>query len=188
MQKEIYTRALVLARRESGEWDGMISLFTEDYGKVMARAKSIRKITSKLSSHLQPLHFVFIRLAHLPGPRDGFGVIDCVADEKFLGVDAHRRFDLLPVLSFLDRFLCELETDRRLWAFLTKFFSSKFSYHEAAGELLSILGFDSRHASCARCAKKEAVSFLFYDQEFLCAACSLKVPSNKLFRIKRNGI
>ena len=46
------TQTLVLAIYDQGEHDRVYKLFTRDYGLVMAHARSIRKLESKLRFHL----------------------------------------------------------------------------------------------------------------------------------------
>lgn len=46
------TQALVIAIYDSGEHDRVYKLFTRDFGLVMAHARSIRKLESKLRFHL----------------------------------------------------------------------------------------------------------------------------------------
>ena len=48
------TKAIVLSCRPSGEDDCLVTLFTQAYGKIHARAISARKPTSKLRGHIEP--------------------------------------------------------------------------------------------------------------------------------------
>lgn len=45
--------AIVLKRRNVGEADRMITLFTQEYGKIRVIAKGIRRIQSRRASHLE---------------------------------------------------------------------------------------------------------------------------------------
>lgn len=50
----IYTvEGIVLKRRNSGEVDRIITLFTKEKGKLVVTAKGIRRITSKRAPHLE---------------------------------------------------------------------------------------------------------------------------------------
>ncbi|MFA6136178.1 MAG: recombination protein O N-terminal domain-containing protein [Candidatus Paceibacterota bacterium] len=176
--KEFYTRALVLGRRDINEVDGLISLFTQDYGKIVARAKSIRKIKSKLSAHIQPLNFIKVRLIKLAGPRDGFSIIDCVRDEDLSWPE--KRFDMLPILGLIDSMAFELQTDRKLWAFMVGIMGKKFEYSEVTRALLLVLGFDPKEGECFSCHSKDIFSFHKHDHIFLCKEHSLKIPQDKV--------
>jgi recombinational DNA repair protein (RecF pathway) len=48
------TEAIVIEHFDQGEHDRVYKLFTKDFGLVMAHAKSVRKLESKLRAHLLP--------------------------------------------------------------------------------------------------------------------------------------
>ncbi|HHB90836.1 MAG TPA: DNA repair protein RecO [Anaerolineae bacterium] len=57
------TRAIILKRREQGEADRVITLFTPEYGKRVVIAKGVRKPTSRKAGHLEPFTHVALLLA-----------------------------------------------------------------------------------------------------------------------------
>ena len=57
------TAAIVLRHTPVGETDRLITLYTQDYGKLRTFAKGIRKINSKLAGYLEPLNQVSILIA-----------------------------------------------------------------------------------------------------------------------------
>ena len=107
--EEYFTEALVLDKEPIGESDSLISLYTKELGKITARAISIRKITSKLSSHLEPLNFVDARLVH----KNRFQVVDALKTGR-LNSKAIGTLHLIKDLSG------EGEPDRDLWNLLKK--------------------------------------------------------------------
>lgn len=52
------TEGIIIKRRNSGEADRVITIFTKTYGKIQAKAMGVRRITSKRSSHLELLNLV----------------------------------------------------------------------------------------------------------------------------------
>lgn len=52
------TEAIVIESFDQGEHDRVYKLFTREFGLVMAHAKSIRKLESKLRAHMLPRSFV----------------------------------------------------------------------------------------------------------------------------------
>ena len=129
--REIFTRAIVLERNDSGEIDGRVVLFSEEYGKIVARVKSLRKITTKSSGHLQPLTFVKVRLSKLSGIRDGYTIIDCMQDDQMVGLETGKKHNLLSLMEFLSAFIFEGQKDKQLWGFLIdvfKFFINGMLY------------------------------------------------------------
>lgn len=57
------TEAIILRWRKLGEADRILTLFTPTFGKMEAKAKGVRKTTSRLSGHLQPLNRCQLQLA-----------------------------------------------------------------------------------------------------------------------------
>ena len=57
------TEAIVLRQRRLGEADRILTLLTPAYGKMDAKAKGVRKTTSRMSGHLQPLTRCIVQLA-----------------------------------------------------------------------------------------------------------------------------
>jgi len=57
------TRAVILKRREQGEADRVITLFTPEYGKRVVIAKGVRKPTSRKAGHLEPFTHASLMLA-----------------------------------------------------------------------------------------------------------------------------
>ncbi|HEY5640311.1 MAG TPA: DNA repair protein RecO [Dehalococcoidia bacterium] len=57
------TEAIILRGRKLGEADRILTLFTPAFGKMEAKAKGVRKTTSRLSGHLQPLNRCMLQLA-----------------------------------------------------------------------------------------------------------------------------
>lgn len=74
-----HTTGMVLRVSPSGENDRRASIYTHDHGKLEVFAKSARRITSKLSPHLEPLTLVDCYIAR--------GRVDHLA-----GIERHERF------------------------------------------------------------------------------------------------
>ena len=172
---EYFTNALVLGVEDSGEMDKSVYLFTKELGKVKARAKSARKITSKLSGHLQPLNFIKIRLIE----KNGFQAVDALVLDRVKVSPA-----ALDILDFIKDMTFELQKDKSLWLIIKKTFhdiknNKKISYRP----LLENLGFDPKFAQCSVCENKNVVYFSKTEQVFLCQKCAFKISKNELVLI-----
>lgn len=178
--REIFTRAIVLGRNDSGEMDGRVSLFSEGYGKIVARAKSLRKITSKLSGHLQPLIFVKVRLIKLSGVGERYAIIDCIQDDEMIGLETGKKHNLLSLMDFLSSFAFEGQKDKQLWEFLVDVFKNGTSKEEVFKKMIVILGIDSLSAECFLCHKKMISGWIENDHSFVCKNCSLKIGRDKV--------
>ena len=187
--QEYVTEAVVLDTVPSAELDVRVSLFTKKFGKLVARAKSVKKITSKLAGHLEPGNVVKIRLLG----KKGFKLVDA-PKEKEGSINP-------PDLYLLNQILHEAEPDHELWELLT---GGAFRWHEA----LRILGWDPAAADCAGPHTKRAstpsaqdahnarsgvgvghpstssgnkvTAFHIKTQEFYCSACASKVRRNEV--------
>ena len=111
------TEAIVLRQRKLGEADRILTLFTPAYGKLDAKAKGVRKTTSRMSGHLQPLNRCMVQLAR---GRTMEVVAGCETLESFqpLRDDLGRLSRALYAAELADRFLPErvenIPTDRLL--------------------------------------------------------------------------
>ena len=152
--QEYVTKALVLDKASrGGEADTRYFFFTERYGKISARAKSSRKIVSKLAGHLEPGTLASVRIIEQHGTQ----VVDA------LKID--RMSIALADLARLNELMGEWEPDRELWQEISG--GRGISWTNA----LAILGWDPRGAVCARCARADARHFFIPRQEFFCANC-----------------
>lgn len=163
--QEYVTDALVLVKRPSGELDARYALFTKKFGKVIGRAKSSRKITSKLAGHLEPGNVVKVRFIE----KTGMQIVDAL---KVSRADIS-----LKDLSALDNLISEMEMDASLWEQVSK---SPFSW----AEIIKVLGWDPAEATCAGCGKKEVAYFFIPRQEFFCASCVSRLGANEVSLIK----
>ncbi|MFB3093656.1 MAG: DNA repair protein RecO, partial [Dehalococcoidia bacterium] len=118
------TEAIVLRQRKLGEADRILTLHTPAHGKLDAKAKGVRKTTSRMSGHLQPLNRCMVQLAR---GRTMEVIAGCDTLESFqhLRDDLDRLSRALYAAELADRFLPErvesvaiyrllLETLRRL--------------------------------------------------------------------------
>ncbi|MCR4327971.1 MAG: DNA repair protein RecO [Patescibacteria group bacterium] len=163
--EEYASEAVVLRREPQGEADSRISFFTKKYGKLVAKARSARKITSKLSAHLEPGMVSEIRLVE----KNGMLIVDALKRKKL---------SLAPAtLYFLDRILAEADPDMDLWQMLQ---SDSFSWHSVLG----LLGWDPKSAVCGSCAALPS-SFHIGRQDFLCVSCSRYEPQKNLIVLNK---
>lgn len=151
--QEYFTEAVVLEREPIGELDFRVSFFTKRRGKMVAKAKSARKILSKLSGHLVPGNIADIRLIE----QSGLQVVDALKKGTIPFVE--------PDLQTLSAILADGEADLPLWRQLEE---GKFSWRET----LKTLGWDPEFAVCSLCAKRHPEAFHLRAQEFFCRPCS----------------
>lgn len=100
------TEALILRQRKFGEADRMFTLLTPTYGKMDVKAKSVRKTTSRMSGHLQPLNRLMLQLAQ---GKVNDVVAGCETLESFqpLRDDLDRLSEALYVSELVERMAAE---------------------------------------------------------------------------------
>jgi DNA repair protein RecO (recombination protein O) len=62
------TEAIILRWRKMGEADRILTVYTPALGKIDGKARSVRKTTSRMSGHLQPLTRCVLQFAQGRGP------------------------------------------------------------------------------------------------------------------------
>jgi recombinational DNA repair protein (RecF pathway) len=169
--REYVTEAVVLAKDPLRDRDTRYFFFTKRFGKVIGKATSARKITSKLAGHLEPGNLVEVRLVERNG---GNGNSTQIAD----ALKTRRLALSLSDLNFLNALLHEGEADPALWGELI---GTTFLWSRA----LAILGWDPAGAVCEECGKK-VTHFYLQRQEFFCVACASKLERDKLLLLS-NG-
>lgn len=163
--KEFLTEALVLDSENLAEYDKIINLYTKNLGRISAKAKGARKITSKLIGHLQPLDFTRVRLIK----KGGFQIVDALSFKKI-----ERTSKSFTIIQFIKEMTPELQPDNELWTLLKK------KKEISIKDLLGFLGFDPAFAECANCNSKKPEFFLKTDQIFLCKQCASKTSKNEV--------
>lgn len=156
--QEYLSEAVVLNAYPNGDMDLRVSLFTRKFGKLVAKVKSAKKITSKLAGHLQPGDLSRVRLVE----KGGLQAVDALKSS---------RLGTAPLnLYFLDRVLHEAEPDPELWQVVAGSPDAGVGAGLDWRRILKILGWDPAEAFCRAC-RGQANYFYPRDQEFFCAAC-----------------
>jgi recombinational DNA repair protein (RecF pathway) len=163
--QEYVSNAVILRKEPMGDIDARYVLFTERFGKVIAKAKSSRKVTSKLAPHLEPGTLSKVRFIETHGTQ----LIDALKND--------RTTVSLQNLHLLSRLLPDAQPEPELWQALL---GEQFSWPM----VLSILGWDPAEAECSSCAALQPNYFYVPRQEFFCNRCVLKIP----LKIRRDAV
>ena len=109
--------AIVLRQRKLGDTDKIITLYTANYGKVDAVAKGVRRVTSRLAGHVEPLNHGAYLIAH---GRNLDIITQAQTIETFrpLHEDLARLSHALYVAELLDRGTEERAENRALYELL----------------------------------------------------------------------
>ncbi|MEK7665335.1 MAG: DNA repair protein RecO [Patescibacteria group bacterium] len=190
MSSTFRTHAIVLGSRDHLEADRYYSVLTDEHGKLELRARGSRKISSKLSSHLEPF-----ALCDLMVVRGRFG--DIVAGVERLELYPIIRVDAQKLELAMQSFhLVEVGTrdrqpDEHLFYFLRmwlKFLNDAPSFTEERSRfllsaftlrLLGYLGYRPELAMCVKCqvpVRHEAFRWHGLRGGVVCLSCVEREP------------
>jgi recombinational DNA repair protein (RecF pathway) len=157
--QEFVANAIVLKKDPLRDLDGRYALFTERFGKIIGKATSSRKITSKLAPHLEPGMVSRVRYIEKTGTQ----IVDAlkVGRLPISLTDLHVLADLLP----------EGQAETELWTMMVR---EDFSWSSA----LRVLGWDPAEAVCATCGRATLRGFSIRRQEFFCESCASKLGND----------
>jgi recombinational DNA repair protein (RecF pathway) len=160
---EHYTTAIILDVEDRDDLDRMITLYTKDFGRLKARAKSVKKITSKLAGHLMPGNIVSIRLIER-GEGGSFQVLDALSDRP-----PKISPELMKFIDILNRASPLGLPDLGLWYEAERAISRGDFSPTRYRRILMGLGIDVDSAVCAECGSSRIAYFVPGDVTFLCA-------------------
>mgnify|MGYP003951953049 FL=1 len=150
------TEAIVLRRRNLGEADSIFTVFSRDEGKFDAVARGIRKTTSRMRGHMEPLTQVQVHLAR-GRTLDVLTQAETIAAHRALKADLDRLNLALYCAELIDRFTIDRVEQRPLYELLADALDALeagaspmavryFEYH-----LLAIAGYELQATACALC-------------------------------------
>lgn len=172
---EIITEAIVLDKEDLGEQDSRVFLYTKELGKVIAKATSARRITSKLAAHLEPLNHAEVRLISKSDFLDGkgFQVADAVLTDNSGELKSNP--ELLSrasaVFSLIKKSIPEAVPEPELWNFLEAIRNCKAV--PAVAEALALLGFNVQFSACELCDRFQPEYFFPVNNFFVCRGCKM---------------
>ncbi len=106
-RKTYKTRGIVLRHTPIGEADRVLTIFTPELGKVRAAARGVRRITSKLAGHLEPLTYVSVSISR-------GRTLDVISDAQIVRSFVRLREDLsrMSSASYLAELADAFSTER----------------------------------------------------------------------------
>lgn len=153
------TQGIIIKRNNFGEFDRLLTLYTSDFGKILVRAKSIRKNQSKLKGHLE----LFLQSHFLIAPGKNLDIITGAETiERF--PELHQRLSCLATAYYLseviDKTMAGPEKDSQIWQLILSGFEKlnqkepdiKAIINDFEKKLLEFLGYGE--------AQKDACSFI----------------------------
>jgi len=111
------TNAIILKIKDLGEYDQLVTLYAQEFGKIIVKAKSTKKQTAKLANQLSLFNLVNVRLAQgktLDTIASVFILESFTSIKKNLAVAA----TAFCFIDLIDKFITGQQPDRQLWQLL----------------------------------------------------------------------
>lgn len=142
-------KGIILKRKNIGEADRILTVFTREHGKIQIKAKGVRKIASKRASHIEPLNKTTLTIYK----GTGMPVLtEATAAEQFddIKTDLHKVGLAYHICELIDGLCPENQENEAIFTLLENIFAKltreeKITplIHEFEIELLTLLGYYS---------------------------------------------
>jgi DNA repair protein RecO (recombination protein O) len=182
-ERSVKVDAIVIRHKDWGEADRLLTLYTQQKGKIRSIAKGVRKLNSRKSGHLEPFSRVKLQLAK----GKDFWIVtqaETVASNMAVQTDLSALGYASYACELVDRFSLEEEQNTTLFQLLAETMQRlgkgqecqiAIRYFEI--HLLDLLGYKPRLQTCASCSaeiKPEAQYFSIEQGGVICPACAQK--------------
>ena len=189
------TQGFILAKNNWAEADQVLTVYTEDFGKLEVLGKAIRKIKSKLRGgaelfYLSEIEFIQGRIRRT--------LTDAVSIERFENIrkDLEKLKIAYQISEVADNLIRGQEKDQEIFNLLNDLFnklnardlspaSYYLIYHYFFWNLLSLLGYRIDLYNCVFCQKKLIPQDLCLDPSagIICSECFKKNRDRPVFSI-----
>jgi DNA repair protein RecO (recombination protein O) len=196
MREKVYkTHAVVLRRFDFGEAGKQLVVYTPRYGKLSVIAQGVKRATSKLAGHLEPLSLSTI-VAARGRNLDTVTQADTVEPFARARTDSDRVFHALLVVELLDKLTLDAEENGALWDLLISTLRridaeddpwTAAAYFQV--RLLVISGYKPQLEECVECAAAldpRAVSYSPRLGGTLCGRC--RTADTHSFGVSANAV
>src|SRR3989344_3785833 len=158
------TKAIILKKQNTNEYDQLVDCYTEDFGKITAIAKSILKPGSIQALHLDTFNLVEFELVGGSASWRMPIITGAQTANSYVGIKSSTAKTAVAYffIEAIDKMVFENDKDDKLWCFLITFFSELNKNDASPGillrqgqsRLLDILGYLPEVNSCKSCNDK----------------------------------
>lgn len=132
----LYTaEAIILKRRNVGEADRILTLFTKSFGKVRVLARGVRKVSSRRAPHVEVFNRVIATL-HKGNAMDTLTEVSPVSSYEAIRSDLHRVGAAYYLCELIDGLLPEQQPHEDVFSLLVDAFDALLSVKSERIEIL----------------------------------------------------
>ena len=173
-------RGVVLRTIRLGEADRIVTLMTEQHGKVRAVAKGVRRTTSKFGSRLEPLSHVALLGWQGRGDLDTINQVEVLDTFRAVREDLDRVAAGLSMLEVVDQISQERLANPRLYTMLVGAVGALAEHHSpmvAPAFFLKVLALEGSAPvldECVSCGEEDDLLLVAFDPVeggVLCRSC-----------------
>ncbi|MGD0312046.1 MAG: DNA repair protein RecO [Acidimicrobiales bacterium] len=173
-------RGMVLRTIRLGEADRIVTLMTEQHGKVRAVAKGVRRTTSKFGSRLEPLSHVALLGWQGRGDLDIINQVEVIDTNRAVREDLDRMSAAMSMLEVVDQIGQERHGNPRLYEMLVgavAALAERVSPMVAPAFFLKVLALEGSAPvldMCVSCGEPDSdllVAFDLVEGGVLCRSC-----------------
>ena len=182
MSEILKTEAVVLSKMNYGDSSSIVSMFTEDYGKVSLIVKGARSPKSKYGKIVDPLNYLSI-VFYKKESREIqlLSQADLIEHYQRIKSDIYRIEYALAVIELVKYILTDSEVNKKIFKGTIKILSRLNTGDEAPDIsfgrffffILKEIGYEIQLDACSICGKTNFNGKLFYnfDKGLICGEC-----------------
>jgi len=173
-------RGLVLRTIRLGEADRIVTLMTQNHGKVRAVAKGVRRTTSKFGSRLEPLSHVALLGWQGRGDLDTINQVEAIDTNRSVREDLDRMSSGLSMLEVVDQVAQERHANPPLYEMSVRAIAALAERNSPMVvpafflKVLSLEGSAPLLDMCVSCGEEDATQLVAFDiveGGVLCRSC-----------------
>jgi DNA repair protein RecO (recombination protein O) len=192
MDESRNTRAIILNSQAYRENDSLVSVYTLEFGRLDLLARGTKKLTSKMSGHLEPLNSVDLMI--IPGR--GFDYIGGVLTRhSHLNIreDLNKLYFVGQIIALFSSLVRGGEKDEQLFFLLETYLEridlepdfnkekGSLFYIRFALSFLTELGYQPEMSACLVCGQKLQAGANYFDLKnggVICELCAEKIKKS----------
>ena len=158
------TEGIIIKKSSLGEFDQLITVYTEEFGKILLKGKSVRKNQAKLKGHLELFLNSYLMIAPARrcyassvagGPAKGFDIItgaETINSFSYLHNNLTSLSASFYLSELIDKLIPEPEKDNKIWNLVLSSFQEinqknsnfKIIVNNFENKLLEFLGYGNK--------------------------------------------